>query len=140
MKKVLFSRKMFFKLFEYVPRVGVNILIKISDGVVLSKRAIPPYKGYWHVPGSFVRKGETLKEACKRVGKVELGVKIKVLKFLEAYESFKDPRGHIIDLNFLCRKIGGNFKPDKNTLEIKAFKILPKKIFPQHEKYVKVVK
>lgn len=137
MKKVGLSSKMFLKLFKYVPRVGVNILIKTPTGVVLSKRAVPPLRGYWHAPGSFLLKGETLEEACKRVGKTELGVGIKVLKFLSANESFKDSRGHVIDLNFLCKKTGGSFKPDKNTLEIRAFKRVPKPIFPKHDQYIK---
>ena len=137
MKNVWLSRKMFLKLFKYVPRVGVNVLIKTRNGIVLSKRAIPPHKGYWHIPGSFLLKGEKLEEACKRVGKVELGIKIKVMKLLSVNETFKDTRGHIIDLNFLCKKVSGDFEPDKNTLEIQVFKKIPKKIFPQHDLYFK---
>jgi 8-oxo-dGTP diphosphatase len=40
------------------PLVTVDIVIEIDEGIVLIKRANPPYG--WALPGGFVEYGETL--------------------------------------------------------------------------------
>ncbi len=46
------------------PRVTVDIVIEIDDGIVLIKRANPPYG--WALPGGFVDYGETLESSAVR--------------------------------------------------------------------------
>ncbi len=41
------------------------------------KREIPPRKGYWHVPGVTILKGEAVQAALLRCAREELGVKLR---------------------------------------------------------------
>jgi len=126
--------KIFVESFKYVPRVAVNLLLKTKGGeVLLTKRAIPPEKGSWHLPGSFLFKGEKILDCARRVGNKELGIRIDVkkLKLLGIFDDTdKDPRGHIVDIIYgyeVERAV--KFKPGRDTKEIKFFGKIPRVVF-----------
>lgn len=133
--------KIFVESFKYVPRVAVSLLLKKQGGeFLLTKRAIPPEKGYWHLPGSFLLKGEKIKDCAKRVGKEELGLNIEVkkLKLLGIFDDTdKDIRGHIVDIIYGYEvEKDAAFKPGRDTEEIKFFHKIPKVVFA-HEGILK---
>lgn len=71
------SEAEFRAVYEKVPRLTVELLLRREDGaVLLTKRAGGPCKGLWHVPGGTVRFGERLREAVSRVARDELGVEV----------------------------------------------------------------
>jgi len=71
------SQKEFDDIYSKVPRLTVEIIIKDKDGsIYLTKRAIEPCKGQWHLPGGTVRFGEPMTEAVKRIAARELGVNV----------------------------------------------------------------
>lgn len=94
--------KLFIETFKYAPRAAINLLIENPKGeILLVKRRTEPFAGFWHLPGSFIMKGEALVECIKRVGKDELGIEIdpKKAKFLGIFDDlYSDPRGHVIDI------------------------------------------
>lgn len=65
--------KEFKYLYGKVPRLCVDVVIQSKDGVVLSKRDIPPAKGMWHIPGGTVLFGESLEKAAKESPKKKPG-------------------------------------------------------------------
>ena len=126
--------KIFVESFKYVPRVAVNLLLKKKGGeFLLTKRAIPPEKNSWHLPGSFLLKGEKLLDCAKRVGRDELGlaIDVKKLKLLGIFDDTdKDPRGHIVDIIYgyeVERTV--KLKPGRDTKEIKFFGKIPRVVF-----------
>ena len=96
------------KSFELVPRVAVDVVVVKRPflgrrSILLTKRAKPPFVGSWHLPGSFLLKGETLRECAERVVKQELGTTVKELWWGGVFENLDgDPRGHVIDLVYYC--------------------------------------
>lgn len=142
--------KKFLESFKYAPRPAVNLLVVSEDGeILLTKRKNPPFAGSWHLPGSFVLKGETLIDCVKRVAKEELGIKIEIEKkrveFIGAFDDITgDPRGHVVDLVYRChiktdQKRPGLFekglafpKPVGDSAEIRFFKKLPANIGFNH--------
>jgi ADP-ribose pyrophosphatase YjhB (NUDIX family) len=74
-----FTLKEFKEIYSKVPRICVDLVVKNNKGqYLLTKRAIEPSKGMWHIPGGTVLYGEKLAETAKRVAQEELGVKIEV--------------------------------------------------------------
>jgi ADP-ribose pyrophosphatase YjhB (NUDIX family) len=60
-----------------VPRLTVEVIVKNDKGAVyLTKRAIEPCKGQWHLPGGTVRFGEPMVKAVERIAVRELGIKV----------------------------------------------------------------
>ena len=53
--------------------------VLVREGqVLLIKRSMEPFKGYWHVVGGQVEENETLKEALKREFKEETNLDVEV--------------------------------------------------------------
>lgn len=131
------SYKTFIKTFKYAPRIAICLLIEDDqNGILLSKRAIPPLKDFWHLPGAFLLKGESLNECLIKVAKEELGLafNIKNAKLLGVFEDMdKDPRGHIIDIIYGDRFRGRTVpKQGRDSKEVKFFKKLPAKVDFNH--------
>ena len=52
------------------------VIIVKDDRVLLSRRAKPPFEGYWEVPGGFVERGEHPTDAARREVLEELGIDV----------------------------------------------------------------
>lgn len=134
--------KEFKRIFARVPRLCVDLVIQTPAGVILSKRDIEPWKGYWHLAGGSVYFGESLETAAKRTAKEELGIKISVKKMLgyaEFLEEIKMVGRHSVSVVLLCtttaKKISGSWQ----GTEVKFFKTLPKPIIPAHKKILNLI-
>ncbi len=49
--------KVFKQIEKFIPFPSVDVFILKDDKVILTKRSIPPYRGYWHLPGRIIKKG-----------------------------------------------------------------------------------
>jgi len=144
--------KLFLKSFQFAPRPAVNLLVVSADAaILLTKRQKPPFAGSWHLPGSFVLKGEALMACVKRVAKEELGIEIEKeiekgnISLAGAFDDIAgDPRGHVVDLVYRChikldqKRPGLSGKglafpePAGDTAEIRFFQKLPQNIGFNH--------
>lgn len=102
MRKKELPYQTFLDTFKLVPRVAISLVIlnPYSD-ILLTKRSINPFKNKWHLPGSFILKGETINECINRIGRKELGVNLQFMakRFLVVNNTLKDdPRGHVVEL------------------------------------------
>lgn len=130
--------KTFVKTFKLVPRVAVDLLVSNLKGeILLTKRSTSPFENFWHIPGGFLLKEETITIGLERVAKDELGINIKGNKanFLGVFEDIdKDPRGHVIDIIYGCRlKTLVILNPGEDTKEIRFFKNLPPNVGFNHK-------
>lgn len=76
-----FTLEDFKAIYSKVPRLSVELIVKDKNNkIYLTKRAIPPCEGQWHIPGGTVFFGESLFEAVKRIGKREIGISVNNVK------------------------------------------------------------
>ncbi|MDO8599901.1 MAG: NUDIX domain-containing protein [bacterium] len=131
-KKLPFSE--FKSIYSRVPRLCVEVIITNENGVLLTKRIIPPSKGYWHFPGGTVLLGESLRMAVKRVAREEVGLEVEVIKCLGTIEfSLKSVEfGQVISIPFLVKIVGGELKGSEQATELKFFKKIPQKTVRGH--------
>lgn len=80
------SQEEFDSIYAKVPRLTVEVILKNTNGIYLTKRSIEPCKGQWHLPGGTVRFGESLIEAVQRTAKRELGIVVKTAKEMGVIE------------------------------------------------------
>tara|TARA_B100001996_G_C18241363_1_gene431609 strand:- start:46 stop:474 length:429 start_codon:yes stop_codon:yes gene_type:complete len=115
----------------------VDLLIFREDNaILLTKRTINPFKGYWHLPGTIIRRNETRKNAIKRAAKEELGHDIVIKEELGIYESIV-PFRHDISNAFLVKfKNRKNIETDFQAEEHQYFKKLPSKIPTHHRNMI----
>ena len=89
------------------PSVTVDIVIfsiqETDLKVLLVKRAIPPFKDKWAIPGGFVHIDESLEEAAVRELEEETGVKDLYLEQLYTFgDPKRDPRGRVITVSYMA--------------------------------------
>ena len=125
------------------PLLAADGVILEKGKVLLIKRAIKPYLGYWTLPGGHVNCGETIEKAVKREVKEEMGIDTKIKKLIGVYSDPKrDPRYHIVSVAFLLSGERGKIKLNYESSEFKFFglKKLPKKIGFGHREIIKDLK
>lgn len=123
-----------------IPRLTVDGVIIEKGKILLVRRNIEPFKGYWTLPGGHVEYGERVEDAITREMKEELGVSVKIKRLVGVYsDPGRDPRGHTISIAFLLERTGGEIQIDWEASEYKFFPLgrLPRKIGFDHRKIVR---
>lgn len=95
------------------PLAGVGAFIFRGSEVLLVKRGHAPALGKWSVPGGLVELGESLDASVRREVMEEVGLEIKVIDLVAAFDTIMfDQNGqieyHYIILDFLCEESGGD--------------------------------
>lgn len=87
------------------PKLTVDIIIEMNDGIVLVRRKHPPLG--WALPGGFVDYGETLEAAAVREAEEETGLAVRELRQFRAYsDPSRDRRFHTVTMVFSARAAG----------------------------------
>lgn len=146
MKKLNYlNSKEFENIYSKVPRLCVDVIIKVGSGVILTKRTIDPARGMWHIPGSTLLKNEKLKDAVNRISTSELGIDVvvdKLLGIIEYKYNQSNYNRHDISVVFLAHPRGKNFKLkiDKNASDVGIFYKFPKNTLKQQVNFIKQYK
>jgi 8-oxo-dGTP diphosphatase len=113
--------------FPELPLVGVGAIIIEGDRVLLVKRAHPPIKGQWSIPGGVLEVGEMVREAAVREAREETGLMVEPGELLGVYDRIlRDPEQrvqyHYVLIDFLCRPVGGELLAASDAAEVRWFR------------------
>jgi ADP-ribose pyrophosphatase YjhB (NUDIX family) len=87
------------------PLPTVDVIIEMSDGIVLIRRRHPP--DGWAIPGGFVDAGERVEDAARREMREETALDVELTDLLGVYsDPARDPRGPTISTVFVGRATG----------------------------------
>ena len=104
------------------PKPCVAIFIEQGGRLLLGRRAGPPGKGLWDIPGGFVEPGESFEEAVVREIREETGLRVADLRFIG---SLPDVYGHrrtpTINTCFRAMRYEGEPKPADDLAELRWF-------------------
>lgn len=101
------------------PLPTVDIIIRVSGGIVLIKRKNPPHG--WAIPGGFIDYGESAEAAAVREAEEETCLEVTDLHLLGVYSApDRDPRHHTLSVVFIARAEGRPRAAD-DALEIGVF-------------------
>ena len=78
------------------PILGVSVMIRSRDRVLLVRRGRPPLAGLWAFPGGKVRLGERLAAAAMREVREETGVAVDDLRQIDLTEIIDGDTGHFV--------------------------------------------
>jgi len=96
---------------DKIPRVGVGVIIKKGNKILLGKRKSSHGEGSWSFPGGHLEFNEDLEECAKREVKEEVGIKVDNLKFITiTNDIFKDEEKHYITIYLLAENYSGEVK------------------------------
>lgn len=109
--------------------IGVSVgalIIDEKQRVLLLKRKKTPESGCWSIPGGMVEYNEKIESALIREVREELGVNIKIIKFLCVIDNLIEvDLFHTISLSYIVDIIDGelrNMEKEKHS-EIKWFEL-----------------
>jgi ADP-ribose pyrophosphatase YjhB (NUDIX family) len=123
------TQEEFDSIYSKVPRLTVEIIIKNDTGeIYLTKRAIEPCKGQWHLPGGTVRFGEPMREAVKRIALRELGVNVDDIKnngYIEYPSHYLNGLDSPVGIVFEIIKYTGKLKVNEEAINGGWFSKLP---------------
>ena len=82
------------------PRVSTGAIIEKDGKILLAKRNVEPFKGYWCLPGGKIEHDEKAEDTIKRELKEEIGVDFEPTEFLGYLDEVNQEAGHCVSLWF----------------------------------------
>lgn len=135
-----FTDEEYKNIYSQVPRVTVDLVVKNSQGILLSLRKKYGWEGQWHLPGGTIYLGETVMDAVARVAQEELGIAVAVQEFLgyNEYPSELTERGfgYSISLVFLCSPLSKEIVLDAGAGDYKFFASLPENTIAEQKEFL----
>lgn len=92
--------------------------------VLLGRRCIDPYNGWWDIPGGFLEPGEHPEDGARRELREETGLEIAIERLVGVYMDVYGETGtgeHILNFYYLCRVAGGTPRPDDDVSHLEWF-------------------
>ena len=92
--------------------------------VLLGRRNITPYNGWWDVPGGFLEPGEHPEDGARRELREETGLEVEIERLIGVYMDTYGEDGagdHILNFYYLCRTAGGTLRPDDDLSHLEWF-------------------
>ena len=74
-----------------IPMVCIDFVCVHNGKVLLTYRTEQPKKDHWWIQGGRLQKNETLAQGLGRLAQREIGVRVKILKQIGAYDFFSEP-------------------------------------------------
>jgi ADP-ribose pyrophosphatase YjhB (NUDIX family) len=100
------------------------LLVDESARVLLARRAVEPFAGYWDLPGGFVDEGEHPLAALRRELLEETGLEIEpgafVGMWMDTYGDAADAQS-TLNLYWEARIVSGTMKPADDVSELRWF-------------------
>jgi len=96
------------------PKLVVCALLEMDQRLLLVKRAHPPQKGTWVLPGGYVDRGEELKAATARETEEECGLKISVKDLIGIYSTSGNP---VVLVVYQAEHLSGELNINDESIE-----------------------
>lgn len=114
---------------------SAGIVIGPDGRLLLGRRAIEPYRGWWDVPGGFLEAGEHPEDGVRRELREETGLEVVVVRLVGVYmDTYATTGDDTLNFYYLCRSDGaqaGKAEDDIETLAWFSPEALPEQIaFP----------
>ncbi len=132
-------------VYSKVPRLTVDIVVRNSEGQVfltrryLTKRAVEPCNGQWHLPGGTVYFGESLMQAVQRITQRELGIKVVEAQSkgcIEYPSHYKNGMDQPVGLVFEVAQYEGIVTPDEEADGYGWYGSLPEPMHADQDEYL----
>ena len=133
------SESDFWEIYRRVPRLTVEVVVTDERGVLLTRRAIEPCRGMWHIPGGTVRFGERLTAAVDRVAHRELGIEVlesRMLGYIEYPSHYENGLDSPVGIVFLVTRHAGTLAVNAEADAHGWFRRLPAEMHAEQVRFL----
>ena len=110
-----------FVLYRNPASASAGVVLNPAGEVLLVRRAIEPWKGYWALPAGYQEIDEGPEDALVREVREETGIDVLVLGLLDLIHVPADPRKPANVAVFLCRAEAHAPRPDGSDVDAAAW-------------------
>jgi len=99
-------------------------LVTQNERLLLVRRAIEPFRGYWDIPGGFLEEGEHPAHGAVREVREETGLQVQLTDFFGFYLDqyvYQEEWGFILNIYFLAQVVGGAEQPGDDAVDLAWF-------------------
>jgi 8-oxo-dGTP diphosphatase len=120
------------------PCASVVVTRQADGAVLLVRRAIAPYRGFWDIPGGYVEFAEHPEAAAVREAREETGLEVRLIALLGMWRgTYRRRQGldRTLNLYYLAEVVGGLERADDDASALGwfAFDSLPHRLaWPEH--------
>ncbi|MEW6407691.1 MAG: NUDIX hydrolase [Patescibacteria group bacterium] len=119
-KSRLVCKKCRFVFYQNSKPTASALIVK-NNQVLLGRRAGPPFKNKWDVPGGFLEEGEAPDRGLLREIKEELGLKIKIKKLVGIYMDTYGNSERTLNIYYEAKILKGIPRPASDVKEVRWF-------------------
>lgn len=136
------SDELYKKIYNTVPRLCIDLVIRKNGSIMLMRRDIEPYRNLWHLPGGRVLFKETIFEAIKRLAKKEFNAEVRCKGLIGVCETIHDdiadddPR-HSVSMVYEVEIMDGEPEATKENSDVDFFSGMPKDMHPTHGDFIR---
>lgn len=110
------------RVYPQTPMVGVGVVVKRENSVLLVKRANEPKKGLWAIPGGLIKLGESVQQAAMREVLEECSISIELQDVISVVDLIdKDDEGnikyHFVLIDFVAQYADGDLRAGSDALD-----------------------
>jgi mutator protein MutT len=119
-----------FVLYENPASAAAGVVFNAGGEVLLVRRRIEPYRGYWALPAGYQEIDEGPMDTVRREVREETGIEIEVLQLFDLLHVPDDPRKPANVAVYLCRALGERLLAGHDAEEARWYALdrLPERI------------
>ncbi len=102
-------------LYENPVPVAACVVFDEAGRVLLVKRAIPPHKGEWCLPGGFVELDESAEQAALRELLEETGIEGREARLIDVVPAVSEQYTTVLMIGYLVGTVSGSLQPGDDT-------------------------
>lgn len=105
------------------PASASAALVVAEQKILLVKRGIEPFRGYWGLPAGYQEYDESPEQTVIRETREETGVEVEVVRLFDVLYTRDDPRKRANLIAFCCRPIGGVLRAGDDAIDAAYFSL-----------------
>ncbi|MBW1987047.1 MAG: NUDIX hydrolase [Deltaproteobacteria bacterium] len=105
------------------PAVGVSVIVRRGEQILLGRRARGQYAGTWCIPCGYVEWGEEVHQAAVREFKEETGLAVVLGEIVAVHSNFHDPDRLTVGIWFAGTVVGGRLHAGDDLDQVTFFNL-----------------
>ena len=113
---------------QHVVTSVVAVIVDDAERVLLTRRAIPPFRGLWVMPGGKIDLGEPIVRALHREVREEIGIDVVVGGLVDVFEHLTPgpDNDHFVILYYRCKPAAHGQELAPNPAEVAEARWVPR--------------